>query len=84
MSRSIWKGPFSEIFLRRRNKIQTQSRRTVIIPQYVGKEFQVYNGNRYKLVRATQEMIGHKLGEFVTTRRKGIHKRKIQIKKSKK
>ena len=84
MSRSVWKGPFTEIHLQKKGRIQTQSRRSVILPQYVGKEFQVYNGNHYLLVKATQEMIGHKLGEFVTTRRKGNHKRKVKIKKSKK
>ena len=84
MSRSIWKGPFAEIYLQRKGRIQTQSRRSVILPQYVGKEFQVHNGKQYLLVKATQEMIGHKLGEFVTTRRKGNHKRKVKMKKNKK
>ena len=84
MSRSTWKGPFAEIYLQKKTKIQTQSRRSIILPQYVGKEFQIYNGNRYLSVRATQDMIGHKLGEFATTRRKPNHKRKVKIKKSKK
>ena len=84
MSRSVWKGPFTEIFLQKRRRIQTQSRRSVILPQYVGKQFQVHNGNHYLLVKPTQEMIGHKLGEFATTRRRGNHKRKVKAKKSKK
>ena len=84
MSRSVWKGPFAEIYLQKKNRIQTQSRRSVILPQYVGKEFQIYNGKHYLLVKATQDMIGHKLGEFVTTRRRPNHKKKVKIKKSKK
>ena len=58
MSRSLWKGPFAEIYLQKKSRIQTQSRRSVILPQYVGKEFQIYNGKHYLLVRATQDMIG--------------------------
>ena len=84
MSRSVWKGPFAEIYLQKRGSTQTQSRRSVILPQYVGKDFQVHNGRKYLVVRATQDMIGHKLGEFVTTRRKPNHKRKVKIKKSRK
>ncbi len=86
MSRSIWKGPFAEIYLHKKRKswIQTQSRRSVVLPQYVGREFQVHNGKYYLLVKPTQDMIGHKLGEFVATRRKPNHKRKVKIRKSKK
>ena len=84
MSRSVWKGPFAEINLRKKSRVQTQSRRSVILPQYVGKEFQVYNGKNYLLVRATQDMIGHKLGEFAATRRRPNHKRKVKIKGKKK
>ncbi|RYE05454.1 MAG: 30S ribosomal protein S19 [Rickettsiaceae bacterium] len=84
MSRSLWKGPFAEIYLQKKSRIQTQSRRSVILPQYVGKEFQIYNGKHYLLVRATQDMIGHKLGEFATTRRKPNHKKKVKMRKSRK
>ena len=84
MSRSIWKGPFAEINLQKKSRIQTQSRRSVNLPQYVGKEFRIYNGKQYLLVKATQDMIGHKLGEFVTTRRKANHKKRIKKRKGEK
>ena len=78
MSRSIWKGPFVEITLikkaekvsesGRKEVIKTWSRRSTIIPQFVGLTFGVYNGHKFIPVSVTENMVGHKLGEFSPTR----------------
>ena len=53
---------------------KTWSRRSIILPQFVGLTFQVHNGNRFIPVRVTEEMIGHRFGEFSPTRKPTIHK----------
>ena len=78
MSRSVWKGPFVDGYLlkkaekaqasERREVIKTWSRRSTILPQFVGLNFQVHNGNKFVPVLVTEEMVGHKLGEFAPTR----------------
>ena len=78
MSRSIWKGPFVDITLikkaekvsesGRKEVIKTWSRRSTIIPQFVGLTFGVYNGHKFVPVSVTENMVGHKLGEFSPTR----------------
>ena len=78
MPRSIWKGPFVDGYLlkkaekvraRARNEIiKTWSRRSTVLPQFVGLTFGVYNGHKFIPVLVTEDMIGHKLGEFSPTR----------------
>ena len=78
MSRSIWKGPFVDGYLlkkadvarssTRNEVIKTWSRRSTILPQFVGLTFGVYNGQKHVPVAVSEEMIGHKLGEFAPTR----------------
>jgi len=78
MSRSIWKGPFVDITLikkaekvsqsGRKEIIKTWSRRSTILPQFVGLTFGVYNGQKFVPVSVTENMVGHKLGEFSPTR----------------
>ncbi len=78
MTRSVWKGPFVERSLLKkveavrgsgRNEvIKTWSRRSTILPQFVGMTFGVYNGRKFLPVLVTDQMIGHKLGEFSPTR----------------
>ena len=78
MSRSVWKGPFVDGYLLKkaeasrgtgRNEvIKTWSRRSTILPQFVGLTFGVYNGKKFIPVNVTEEMVGHKLGEFSPTR----------------
>ena len=78
MSRSVWKGPFVDGYLlkkaekaqasERREVIKTWSRRSTILPQFVGLNFQVHNGNKFVPVLINEEMVGHKLGEFAPTR----------------
>ncbi len=78
MSRSIKKGPFIDFKLEKRvlemnetNKksvIKTWSRRSVISPDFVGHTIAVHNGNKFIPVYITENMVGHKLGEFAPTR----------------
>ena len=78
MPRSTWKGPFVDGYLlkkaeaaqdaTKRQVIKTWSRRSTILPQFVGLNFQVHNGNKFVPVLVTEEMVGHKLGEFAPTR----------------
>ena len=78
MARSVWKGPFVDGFLLkkaeaarssgRHDVIKTWSRRSTILPQFVGLTFGVYNGQKHIPVIVTEEMVGHKFGEFAPTR----------------
>jgi small subunit ribosomal protein S19 len=78
MGRSVWKGPFVDGYLLKkaeksrgtgRNEIiKTWSRRSTILPQFVGLTFGVYNGRKFMPVLVTENMVGHKLGEFSPTR----------------
>ncbi len=78
MARSVWKGPFVEEYVLKkaqavqesgRNEvIKIWSRRSMIMPQFVGMTFGVYNGQKFIPVLVTDEMIGHKFGEFAPTR----------------
>ena len=78
MARSVWKGPFVDGHLLKkadkvresgRNEvIKTWSRRSTIMPQFVGLTFGVHNGNKSIPVSVSEEMVGHKLGEFSPTR----------------
>jgi len=78
MGRSLWKGPFVDGYLlkkaetarggSRNQAIKTWSRRSTILPQFVGLTFQVHNGNKFIPVTVSEEMVGHKLGEFAPTR----------------
>jgi small subunit ribosomal protein S19 len=78
MARSVWKGPFVEISLLKKAEdaqesknskpIKTWSRRSTILPQFVGLTFNVYNGQKFIPVSVSEEMVGHKLGEFAPTR----------------
>ena len=78
MSRSVWKGPFVDGYLLkkaetvrssgRNDVIRTWSRRSTILPQFVGLTFGVHNGQKHIPVLVTENMIGHKFGEFAPTR----------------
>ena len=78
MARSVWKGPFVDAYLLkkadtarasgRNTVIQTWSRRSTILPQFVGLTFGVYNGKKHIPVLVSEEMIGHKFGEFAPSR----------------
>ena len=78
MSRSVWKGPFFDGYLLkkaekvresgRKEVIKIWSRRSTILPQFVGLTFGVYNGKKHIPVLVSEDMIGHKFGEFSPTR----------------
>lgn len=78
MSRSLKKGPFIDYKLEKRvdvlnqtdkkTVVKTWSRRSVISPDFVGHTFAVHNGNKFIPVYVTENMVGHKLGEFAPTR----------------
>jgi small subunit ribosomal protein S19 len=78
MARSVWKGPFVDGYMITKVQkllesgkseiIKTWSRRSTIIPLFVGYTFAVHNGNKFIPVAVTEEMVGKKLGEFAPTR----------------
>ncbi len=78
MARSVWKGPYFDVTLFKKVKkskeesskspIKTWSRRSTIIPDFVGVTISVYNGKSFIPVYVTEDMVGHKLGEFSPTR----------------
>ena len=78
MARSVWKGPFVDGYLLkkaeaaqasgRHDVIKIWSRRSTILPQFVGLTFGVHNGKKHVPVSVTSNMIGHKFGEFAPTR----------------
>ena len=78
MSRSVWKGPFVEPSLIKKVEklknqsnqapIKTWSRKSTIIPEFVGISFSIYNGKKFIPIKISEEMVGHKLGEFAPTR----------------
>ena len=78
MARSVWTGPYFDVTLFKKVKkskeesskspIKTWSRRSTIIPDFVGVTISVYNGKSFIPVYVTEDMVGHKLGEFSPTR----------------
>jgi small subunit ribosomal protein S19 len=103
MVRSIWKGPFCELYkfwktnmidrefkntnqkssLKKMQTTKVWSRRSMVLPEFIGYNFLIYNGKTFISLTISEEMIGHKFGEFANTRKKPIHKKKIQTKKRK-
>ena len=83
MSRSVWKGPFVDSSLLKkiekqkndtsRKPIKTWSRRSTIIPDFVGSSFMIYNGKKFITITISEDMVGHKLGEFSPTRQFSGH-----------
>ena len=83
MARSLKKGPFVDESLMKKVKavnesgkkevIKTWSRRSTIYPEFIGHTFAVHNGKEFIPVYVTEDMVGHKLGEFSATRKFGGH-----------
>ena len=83
MARAVWKGPFVEENLIKKvekqknetNKkpIKTWSRKSTIIPEFVGHSFLIHNGKKFIPIKISEEMVGHKLGEFSPTRQFSGH-----------
>ena len=78
MSRSVWKGPFVDGYLLKKAEtarasgtnavIKIWSRRSTVLPQFVGLTFGVHNGQKHVPVLVTEDMVGHKFGQFAPTR----------------
>ena len=78
MSRSVWKGPFVDQSLLKkvekhkndtsRKPIKTWSRKSTIIPDFVGSSFLIHNGKKFISITVSEDMVGHKFGEFAPTR----------------
>ena len=78
MSRSVWKGPFVDPSLIKKVEqqktkgttapIKTWSRKSTIIPEFIGTSFLIHNGKKFIPIKISEEMVGHKLGEFSPTR----------------
>ena len=83
MARSAWKGPFVEPSLLKkveklkndnsRKPIKTWSRKSTIIPEFVGSSFMIHNGKKFISITISEDMVGHKLGEFSPTRQFSGH-----------
>lgn len=83
MTRSTRKGPFVEVSLlkkvakakdaKKQEPIKTWSRRSVVVPEFVGHTFAVHNGKKFVSVFVTENMVGHCLGEFSPTRTFRLH-----------
>jgi len=94
MARSLKKGPFIDEHLKKKvdnisasakkEVIKTWSRRSTIFPNFIGHTFAVHNGKEFIPVYVTEEMVGHKLGEFVPTRKfTGHGSQKVETKDAK-
>ena len=78
MPRSVWKGPFVDPSLLKKiekaksqakpTPIKTWSRKSTIIPEFVGISFLIHNGKKFILITISEDMVGHRLGEFSPTR----------------
>ena len=78
MARAVWKGPFvEESLMKKVDKyktdpkkipIKTWSRKSTILPDFVGVSFLIYNGKKFIPITISEDMVGHKLGEFAITR----------------
>lgn len=86
MSRSVWKGPYVDASLLRKvdkmkqsreqlRRISVWSRRSHILPYFVGSHFNIYNGHKWIALLVTEDMVGHKFGEFALTRKIVKHKK---------
>ena len=83
MARAVWKGPFvEESLIKKVDKyktnpkkipIKTWSRKSTIIPDFVGVSFLIYNGKKFIPITISEDMVGHKLGEFAMTRTFKMH-----------
>ena len=83
MSRSVWKGPYVDPSLLKKVEklkgktntppIKTWARKCTIIPEFVGHSFLIYNGKKFIPIKISDEMVGHKLGEFSPTRQFSGH-----------
>lgn len=78
MKRVKWKGPYYNLIQKLNTKNFLISRNSEILPKFIGLNFQVHNGKTLSNIFITNEMVGHKFGEFVFTRKKFKFKKKLK------
>jgi small subunit ribosomal protein S19 len=85
MNRVKWKGPYINNKLLKKientissskNVIKTTSKNSIIVPKFVGLTFQIYNGKTFITIKIIEEMINHKFGEFINTRKQFFYKKR--------
>lgn len=78
MSRSNYKGPFFKInLLKKKQKwIKIHNKNLIILPEYINRFINIYNGKTFINIKITEKMIGYKFGNFIHTRKKHIYKKK--------
>ena len=85
MNRVKWKGPYINNKLLKKientiysskNVIKTTSKNSIIVPKFIGLTFQIYNGKTFVTIKIIEEMINHKFGEFINTRKQFSFKKK--------
>jgi len=85
MKRVKWKGPFIQHGLLKqvknskkfsKNSIKTVSKNSTILPKFIGITLRAYNGKTFTILKIIEEMVGHKIGEFVSTRKQFSYKKK--------
>jgi small subunit ribosomal protein S19 len=72
MSRSLWKGPYNQCNI---DDNVIWSRASIITPEWVGRRVSIHNGKNFIGLSITQEMVGHRFGEFASTRRRAQHRK---------
>ena len=85
MTRSLSKSPFVHPSLLRKNldlkqPIKTWCRSSFILPEFVNSTFSIHNGISFIKIKIVEDMVGHKFGEFASTRKKNIYKKKLKKK----
>nr|UQT68344.1 ribosomal protein S19 [Nothophytophthora sp.] len=79
MSRSKYKGPFFKVnLLKKKQWIKINNKNLTILPEYINHFVSIYNGKNFINLEIKDKMIGFKFGEFINTRKKHIHKKKIK------
>ena len=81
MSRVNWKGPYVtnnllEEIKNYKKDIKTASKNSTILPKFIGFTLKIYNGKTFTILKIVDEMVGHKLGEFISTRKQFSYKKK--------
>jgi len=83
MSRSKWKGPFIQTDLlkkistiKKKKEIEIFCRNCTITPQFIGLNFKIHTGKTFTKIKVSESMVGHKFGEFSSTRKKFSYKKK--------
>lgn len=80
MSRTNWKGPYIEVYLRKNQEIKTFNRNSLITPKFINYVFKIHNGKNFLKLKVNENMLWHKLGEFSPTRKSFSFKKRKKTK----